>query len=112
MHIEYKNGKVMRQCTVLSQAKKDFPGKVPVKLLKLINFIEAADNLYSVINNQIFNFHDLKGNKEGLYAIDIDGRKSSYRLLVSFEDASNEQVFSNSVLIEDIIIKEVSKHYE
>lgn len=112
MNITYKNNKVKKQCTDFGQAKKDFPEKTAKKLFKLVNFIEAADNLNSLINLSNAHFHDLKGNKEGLYAMDIDGRKSSYRLIVSFEDIDKETVFSKSILIKIIKIEEVSKHYE
>lgn len=112
MNIDYKNNKVKEQCTNLKKAKKDFPEKVALKLLRLINFIEAADNLNSVVNHPIYNFHDLKGKEKGLYAMDIDGRKSSYRLIVTFNDVAKEQVFTNSISIETIKVEEVSKHYE
>ena len=44
--------------------------------------------------------------------MDIDGRKSSFRLIVRIESFDNEEVFSNSISIESIEIKEASKHYE
>lgn len=112
MEINYANKTVKKQCTFLKQARKDFPEKVAKKLLKLINFIEDADNLGEVMNYPSSNFHNLKGNKEGLYSLDVDGRRSSYRLIVSFENLSNEIIFSQSMSVKMIEIKEVSKHYE
>lgn len=112
MHVSYKNSKVRKQCKELSKAKKIFPEKVAKKLHKLINFIEAADNLESVKNMPMYRFHDLKGDREGYYSLDIDGIKSSYRLIVSFDDISKDDVFQSSIDIEDIEIEEVSKHYE
>ncbi|OTN75604.1 hypothetical protein A5886_000679 [Enterococcus sp. 8G7_MSG3316] len=112
MYIEYKNNKVNRQCTDLRQAKKDFPSKVAEKLIKMITFIEAAENLESVLNFPTYRFHHLKGHKKGLYAMDIDGRKCSYRLIVAFDEQLNERLFSDSSSIEIIQIEEVSKHYE
>lgn len=112
MYIEYKTSKVNRQCTDLRQAKKDFPSKVAEKLIKMINFIEAAENLESVVNFPTYRFHDLKGNKRGLYAMDIDGRRGSYRLIVKFDGQDNENLFSDSSSIEIIQIEEVSNHYE
>lgn len=111
MQVNYSNEKVQKQCTDLKYAKKLMSDKVATKLLKLINFIESADNLSSVTNYPRYNFHDLKGKNEGLYALDIDGRRSQYRLIVTFE-ADKDIVFSKSISIQDIIIKEVSKHYE
>lgn len=60
----------------------------------------------------MYNFHDLKGKQKGEYSMDIDGRKSSFRLIVRIESFDNEEVFSNSISIESIEIKEASKHYE
>lgn len=112
MIIGYGNSKVERQCTDLREAKRSFPDKVARKLHMLINFIEAADNLQSIISNPSYNFHDLKGKKKSLYAMDIDGRRSSYRLIVTFDDCSNAKVFNESLSIQAIEIEEVSKHYE
>lgn len=112
MNIDYKNDKVKKQCTELRTAKKKFPEKVANKLLKLINFIEAADNLYSITSFPSYNFHDLKGNKQGLYSIDIDGRRSTYRLIVTFNNEDLNKVFSDTKLIEVITVEEVSKHHE
>lgn len=111
MHIEYKNGKVQEQCTDLKRAKRDFSEKAAKKLLKLINYIENAVNLSDLTNFPSYNFHDLKGNLEGFYAIDIDGRKSQYRLVVSFNEEDISRVFSEPASIEVIKVEEVSKHY-
>lgn len=82
MQIQYNNRTVEKQCTNLRIAKKDFSDKVAKKLHKLVNFIESADNLASVIAFPTYHFHDLKGDREGEYALDIDGRRGSYRLIV------------------------------
>ena len=86
MQIQYNNKTVEKQCTNLRIAKKDFSDKVAQKLHKLVNFIESADNLASVIAFPTYHFHDLKGDREGEYALDIDGRRGSYRLIVCFDD--------------------------
>lgn len=112
MKIEYRNKKVRKQCTELKQAQRDFGPKIARKLLKLLNFLENAENLKSVINNHIYNFHALKGTRNGEYAMDVDGRRSSYRLIVTFESSRIDDVFANSIIIQSIEIEEVSKHYE
>jgi len=112
MQINYKNNRVKKQCSDIRIAKKNFPEKIAMKLLKLINFIDAAENLESLINNPIYNFHALKGNMAGFYAMDIDGRSKPYRLIVSFDDMNTGQVFSDAISIFEILIEEVSKHYE
>lgn len=112
MRVLYKDRRVERQCTDFRQAKRAFPEKVAVKLMQRINFLESAENLESVICNPVLHFHDLKGDREGLYAIDIDGRKGSYRLITRVDDFSKQQVFEIPNQIEIITVTEVSKHYE
>lgn len=111
MDITYSNAKVKTQCTSIRQAKKDFPEKIAKKLHKVVQFIESADSLEDVINMPTYHFHNLKGDKEGGYALDIDGRRSGYRLLVTFHSVDNAVVFSQSISIKAIEIKEVSNHY-
>lgn len=112
MQVSYRNKRIEKQCTNLREAKKAYSAKVANKLLKRVNFLIAAENLESVINYPIHHFHDLKGDQEGLYAIDIDGRRGSYRLLLSIEGFSKEQVFAAASKITIIEITEVSNHYE
>lgn len=112
MEISYRNRKVQKQCESLKVAKRDFPEKIAKKLLKLVNFIDAAENLESLVNNPLYHFHSLKGDKIGFFALDIDGRRSSYRLLVTFDNAKNLEIFEKAILIVSIQIEEVSKHYE
>lgn len=111
MEIYYYDNKVEKQCTDFNRAKREFPLKVAKRLHKLINFIENAENLESVINMPQFSFHALKGDKKGYYALDIDGRRSSYRLITSFGE-SEDRVFFDNISIKNITVKEVSKHYE
>lgn len=110
MQIQYNNRTAEKQCTNLRIAKKDFSDKVAKKLHKLVNFIESADNLASVIAFPTYHFHDLKGDREGEYALDIDGRRGSCRLIVCF-DEEKDTVFSNAQSIRIIQIEEVSNHY-
>lgn len=112
MQVQYTNKTVEKQCTSLKQAKKDFSDKIAKKLLKLVNFIESADNLASVTAFPTYHFHALKGKRKGQYALDIDGRRSSYRLIVGFCDYNPKTVFSDAASIEIIQIEEVSNHYE
>ncbi len=111
MRIEYSNRKLEKQCTELKTAKKYFPNKIAIKLHKLINFIDSAESLKDVISMSSYNFHNLKGSRNGQYALNIDGRRSSYRLIVVFNGNEN-LVFSKPQLIKIIRIEEVSKHYE
>ncbi len=112
MRIKYSNNKIEKQCTELKKAKKYFPDRVANKLHKLINFIENSESLKDIISFGPYNFHKLSGKLKNYYALDIDGRTSSYRLIVLFENQSTETVFTDSTSIKLIEIKEVSKHYE
>lgn len=93
-------------------SEKDFSDKIAVKLHQLITFLEAADSLASVIAFPRYHFHQLKGKRQGQFALDIDGRRSSYRLIVEFRDEDVEKVFPSAVEIEILKIEEVSNHYE
>ena len=78
----------------------------------LINFLEAADSLASVTAFPKYHFHQLKGKRQGQFALDVDGRKSSYRLIVEFREEDVEKVFPSPIEIEILKIEEVSNHYE
>lgn len=112
MKLIYTNKTVKKQCTELRKAKKDFSEKVTEKLHQLITFLEAADSLASVTAFPKYHFHQLKGERQGQFTIDIDGRKSSYRLIVGFREEDIEKVFSSPIEIEILKIEEVSNHYE
>ena len=84
MKLIYTNKTVEKQCTELRRAKKNFSDKIAVKLHQLINLLEVADSLASV--TAFHHFHQLKGKRQGQFALDIDGRKSSYRLIVGFRE--------------------------
>lgn len=112
MEIIYKNEKLKYQCTSIKQAKKDFPEKDAVKLIQRIQFINDVETLMAVINSPRCNFHGLKGKLSDYYAIDINGRKSPYRLKIYIKGYSREEVFKNPSCITKIKIMEVSKHYE
>lgn len=112
MHIQYRDKNTEKVCKDLCEAKKKYTLKIANKLMKAINYIEAAESLQDIIEYTPFNFHDLKGKRKGQYAIDIDGRSSSYRIILKpiVSDVSDIYVIAKSVEI--ILVWEVSKHYE
>ena len=111
MKLIYTNKTVEKQCTELRRAKKDFSDKVALKLHQLINLLEVSDSLASVTAFPKYHFHQLKGKRNGQFALDKDGRRSSYRLIVGFREEDFEKVFSSPVEIEILKIEEVSNHY-
>ncbi|MDL5043422.1 addiction module toxin RelE [Streptococcus raffinosi] len=112
MKLIYTNKTVEKQCTELRRAKKDFSDKVALKLHQLINLLEASDSLASVTAFPKYHFHQLRGKRNGQFALDIDVRRSSYRLIVGFREEDFDKVFSSPVEIEILKIEEVSNHYE
>lgn len=84
-----------------------------------MNALEAALSLQDINALMIYNLHKLSGNRKGLFALDIDGRASSYRLIIqpldeaeapTIDSGNNLVSFYRSIKI--IRIEEVSKHYE
>lgn len=119
MNIKYKSNKVKKQCTDYKTAVKDFDSRTAEKLHATINFIEQAKNLRDIAFIPSFHFHHLEGKrkKNNEYSIDIDGRKSSYRLIIVPLDENENKVVSDGdqTLYECtniLLIVEVSKHYE
>lgn len=110
MQIFYDNTKIRKDCTDYKKAKKKYGEKIAGKLFSVINFIENAVSLETVINHRPYHFHDLKGDREGQFAIDIGSRKDGYRLILLFNETKDE-VFNNSLNITDIIFKELGNHY-
>lgn len=112
MHIKYRDKNTKKVCENLCEAKKKYSLKIAKKLMKAINYIKTAESLQDIIEYGPFHFHKLTGKREGQYAIDIDGRRSSYRIILKpiEEDVSDIYVVAKSVEI--IVVWEVSKHYE
>lgn len=112
MEIKFRNKKTKNLCTNLKTAKKNLPKKEAEGLMKVIDFISAAESLDDVIKYRPYNFHDLKGSRKGQYAIDINGRKSQYRLILKPLDKNIADIYTQAKTIKIITIWEVSKHYE
>lgn len=117
MEITYNTIKIEELCTKLQKAQKKCGKNVAEKLHGAINFIESASSLKDVMEYSPFRFHDLKGEKEKVCAIDL-GRKIGWRLLVVplKEDGSfctNDEIFGGyAICIKVIRIEGVSNHYE
>lgn len=115
--IGYGNAKTKKLCTDSKHAKRELGEPVAEKLASLINFVENATSLNDIAAIRHYNLHDLKGNRENQFAIDVDGRKCKYRLVVIpdpplKEDEDKLDFNSKCKVIKCIIILEVSNHYE
>lgn len=99
----------MKECTDIKIARRRYGEKIGIKLLKAINFIDASSNLKALINNRIYNFHKLSGDRKEQFAIDIGSRRDGYRLILEFNE---DDVFIKAVEITEITVKEMGNHYE
>lgn len=115
MLIKYKTAKVEKICKDYKTALKALSHKIHAeKLIADINFIEQAKNFFDIIAYQPFHFHKVADK----YAIDVNGRKCSYRLIIIPLDENNNKVvaekdfLSTAKSIEIVMIEEVSNHYE
>ena len=79
--------------------KQKIPTVVVKQYQKKVNILISITSLNELYNFRSLNFEALKGNREGQYSIRLN---KQYRLL--FRITKNEEV--------EIIIIEISKHYE
>ncbi|AQL56405.1 hypothetical protein [Abyssicoccus albus] len=82
MQIFYGNNKIRKQCTDIKYATKKFGKPTALNLFKVINFIKSAESLNDLIQYPRYSFHPLKRDKKHLCSMDIEGRKSKWRLYV------------------------------
>ena len=101
----------------MGKAKKEYGEAVTEKLYSAIDYIESANSIADIREYPPFHFHDLKGKRNGEYAIDL-GRRLGFRLIVRPLDANGEtcnntQIYS-AAAIEIVVVQfeEVTNHYE
>lgn len=119
LKIEYKSGKLQKICTSLSTAKKYFGGdeNLARSLLARINAIESAECIRDIIVQPHMHFHSLKGDKAGVFAIDVKTHKEPWRIILAplKEDGDTFvpcHIDEISNIVSVVSIREVSKHYE
>lgn len=101
----------------LKKAKKELPANIAEKLHAIINLLESSVNLQDIAEFQIYHLHPLHGNREGLHALDVGGRRSGYRLIIIPLDAAGNEWKEKDINVvyratEVIVAWEVSNHYE
>lgn len=117
MEIIYKDKKTEKICTNLKEAKKELAG-FATDLLAKINFIERATSFSDIRAYVPFHCHQLHGDKNKYWALDIKGRKCSWRLIIAPLDADHNIITAGAdfskecVQIKIILVEEVSNHYE
>jgi proteic killer suppression protein len=77
---------------------KKWNQKVARLYVQRINLLYACTSIKDLSTLPQLHFHPLKGNREGQYAINLDG---FWRLIVSFDET-----------MQKVCIEEVSKHYD
>ena len=118
MKILYANKKTERQCTSLKEASKLFGGdkRLALSLMSRINGFEQAEVINDIRMDKPFRFHNLSGNYNGYFAVDVRNIRDKWRIILQPLD-ENEEPFkpchideiAKKVRIVEII--EVSAHY-
>ena len=119
MKIVYADKKIEKQCTSIKEANKLFGGNktLAVSLLARINAIEQADVIHDIIVMKPFRFHNLKGDRDGYFAIDVKTIRDKWRIVLQPLD-DNEQPYDPchideiAKVVKVVEISEVSPHYE
>lgn len=119
MKIIYADDKVERQCTNIKEATRLFGGNksLVVSLFARINAILAADTIRDIIAMPPFHFHKLKGDMEGLFAVDVKTRRDQWRIILCPLDENEEKyepchIDEIALTVKIVKVVEVSAHYE
>ena len=94
MKILYANKKTERQCTSLKEARKLFGGndKLALSLLARVNAIEQAEVINDIRVIKQFRFHNLKGNYNGYFAVDVRNIADKWRIILQPLDGMRKHI--------------------
>lgn len=96
MKITYKNNKIKKVCTNVSEAEKRHGIEMAEKIMLRIDQISAALSVEMMIQFRIGRCHQLKGNRKNQFAVDL---VHPYRLV--FEKKGTEIQIANIIEIID-----------
>lgn len=96
MKITYKNNKIKKVCTNVSEAEKRHGLEMAEKIMLRIDQISAALSVEMMIQFRIGRCHQLKGNRKNQFAVDL---VHPYRLV--FEKKGTEIQIANIIDIID-----------
>lgn len=96
MKITYKNNKIKKVCTNVSEAEKRHGLEMAEKIMLKIDQISAALSVEMMIQFRIGRCHQLKGNRKNQFAVDL---VHPYRLV--FEKKGTEIQIANIIEIID-----------
>lgn len=98
MEVRFKTRKLEKQYLNAKEAEKAYGAQVAKRYIQRINILKNARSFEELYTISVLKFHQLKGDRDGEYAIALTG---FYRLIIR-----------NVGEIYDIVrIEEVSKHY-
>ena len=119
MKIIYASDEVKLQCTSLKAATKLFCGNkiLARSLLARIFAIDSADVMKDIIVMPSFHFHNLHGQMEGYFAIDVKSRRDKWRIILQpLNEDENPydpcHIDEIAAIVRIVEIREVSPHYE
>lgn len=103
VNIRYKNNKLEKQLGSASEIKTAF-GKMAKKVSVRLDDIRAAPNLKVLEQLQQAACHELKGNREGEWAVSISG---NHRMIFTIDHDPipiDDNGLINKILVTDIVI--------
>lgn len=111
MLIGYSNKDAEKLCNNNIIATKKLGSKVAKNLFKRLQWLSKAPNLdFFNTSYKSLRLHKLKGNYDGMYALEIT---EQYRLIFYPANAEGEPNWENDFkAISVVMVQEVSKHYE
>lgn len=98
LEISFRTKKLQKQYEKNVEAEKAYGKQVARKFISRINTLKKATNFNDLYSLPGWNFHPLKGNRKGEYAINLTG---FWRLIIS----------NNGDKFDIAKIEEVSDHY-
>lgn len=82
MRIKYKNNKLEKVCTIYSNTVKRYGNTIALKIHQRIDEIRAAVSVEMMIKEGVGRRHQLKGERQNQYAVDLG---NPYRLIFEKE---------------------------
>jgi len=104
MEISFSSSKLQKLCEDHKQLKRVYGNLQSDRIIRRINELQAAENLFDISKLPQTRLHHLKNNLKGFWAVDI---MQPYRVLVKPLNGSNEDLKS----ITKIEITEIGKDY-
>ena len=99
MEIQYRDSKIEKVCLSMKEAKKkhgDLAEKIHLRIKQLL----AVDNLEEAISVRSMRLHPLKGDRDGEYAVSLNG---NYRMIFTAVEKNGKLSEIKIITIEEIV---------